>query len=253
MQKTCPVFSHFMKIDFSRFAAGGADLSFLPPALLGRIAFMHRAPIHAPLLPGHHPLGLSEERDSLLMVPEGLSPETPVPLLVVFHGAGGHASQMLHFFEHYAYEHRFLLLAPQSTLVTWDLSLAGHGPDLDRLDKALNKIASHFTIAPDRLGLAGFSDGASYALSTGTSNGDWVTHILSLSGGYMNVYRPVGKPLVFIAHSPEDEQLPIDTSGRKHAKTLTDAGYAVDYHEFSGRHAIYPEVVEEAMAFFMQK
>ena len=242
-----------MKLDFSKFAAGGADLSFLPPALLGRIGFTHRPPTHAPLPPGRHQLGLAAERDTLLLVPENLSTHTPVPLLVLFHGASGHPEQMLHFFEPYAHEHQFLLLAPHSTMVTWDLSLAGHGPDLDRFDKALNKVASHFTLAPDSLGLAGFSDGASYALSTGLSNGDWVSHIIALSGGYMNVYRPIGKPHIFIAHSPEDEQLPIDKSGRRHLLTLQEAGYAVDYHEFSGPHTIEPSVVEKSMQFFLRQ
>ncbi|RJX33236.1 MAG: esterase [Oxalobacter sp.] len=242
-----------MKIDFSKFAAGGADLSFLPPALLGRIVFRHRAPSAPPLPPGRHHLEVAAERDTLLVVPEGLYAHTPVPLLVLFHGASGHPSQMLHFFENYAHEHRFLLMTPQSTMVTWDLSLAGHGPDLDRLEKALMKVATHFTLLPEKLGLAGFSDGASYALSVALSNGDWVSHAMVLSGGYMNVYKPTGKPMVFIAHSPEDEQLPIDTSGRKHAKILKDSGYDVAYHEFSGHHAIYPAVVEKAMAFFLPK
>ena len=131
--------------------------------------------------------------------------------------------------------------------------MAGHGPDLDRLERALQKISTHFLLDKKHLGLAGFSDGASYALSTGLSNGDWVSHVIALSGGFMNVYKPLGKPAIFIAHSPEDEQLPINTTGRKHATQLENAGYEVEYLEFSGPHVIQQPVVDRAIEFFLTK
>ena len=242
-----------MKPNLSTLKLDGLDLSFLPPALLGRLAFRHSAPAANPLPRGRHWLGMSKEKDTLLFVPDGLDATRPVALLVLFHGASGSAESILPFFLDHASAHQFLLLVPQSTLVTWDLSLAGHGPDLDCLERSLSKVATHFPLDPGRLGFAGFSDGGSYALSTGLSNGDLVSHILALSAGFMNVYKPVGKPAVFIAHSPEDEQLSIKTSGRKHVSILQEAHYDVDYLEFSGPHVILPSVVEKAIAFFLTK
>jgi phospholipase/carboxylesterase len=238
-------------IDLSKLGLNGQNLSFLPPALLGRLSFRHIPPSQPALPSGHHRLGLSVERDTMLFVPDGLDLGAPIPLLVTFHGASGHAESMLSFFEDYANKHKFLLLVPQSTFVTWDLSIGGHGPDLERLNKALAEVASRFPITNEHFGLAGFSDGASYALSVGVSNGDLISHVIVLSGGFMNAYQPIGKPRLFIAHSPKDEQLPIDKSGRKHATLLINAGYEVNYLEFDGAHTIDPVVVEKAVNFFL--
>jgi len=146
-----------------------------------------------------------------------------------------------------------LLLLPQSTYVTWDLTIGGHGPDLDRLGKALERVSSHFVIDPRHFALAGFSDGGSYALSTGLTNGELISHIIVFSGGFMNVYLKTGKPSVFISHSPEDEQLNIRTSALKHYNELKKEGYNIVYEVFSGRHVIHPPVVEKAMTFFLEK
>ena len=239
-------------IDLSKLGLDGLDLSFLPPTLLGRLTFKPFGPTREALPAGRHWLGLAEERDTLLIVPEGLAPNRPVPLLVMFHGANGRADKVLPFLEPHALQHKFLLLVPQSTYVTWDLTIGGHGPDLERLNKALTEVASRFLIDPKHFGFAGFSDGASYSISTGVSNGDLLSHVIMMSGGFMNAYQPVGKPLVFIAHSPEDEQLPINTSGKKYARILKEAGYDVDYFEFNGRHVIHPHVVDKAIDFFLK-
>jgi len=234
------------KIDLSQF-----DLSLLPPSLLGRLAFDHADPVKPPLPPGCHALGLADERDTMLIVPEGLAPGKPVPLLVMFHGTNGSAERVLPFLEPHARKHGFLLLLPQSTFYTWDLSIGGNGPDLERLDRALAEVASHFALDTERIGFAGFSDGASYALSIGLTNGHLLSHVAAFSAGYMNLYQPSGMPRVFIAHSPEDEQLPLEASQRKHLHKLQAAGYDLDYVEFSGRHTLHAQVVEQGIDFFM--
>lgn len=235
-------------IDFSQL-----DLSTLPPSILGRLSFTHTAPSKPPLPPGRNLLGIAKERDTVLYVPQGLVTGAPVPLLVMFHGANGSAEKVLPFLQEHADRNKFLLLVPQSTFVTWDLSIGGNGPDIERLNAALVEVGSRYLLEHDRFGFAGFSDGGSYSLSNGVTNGDLVTHVIVFSGGFMNAYMPTGTPLIFIAHSQEDEQLPIETSGRKHAAVLREAGYDVEYVEFSGRHVIHPPVVEQAIAFFLEK
>ncbi len=229
------------------------DPSIFPPKLLGRMTFQITPPSHPPLSPGQHYLGLSDERDTLLIVPEGLETDKPVPFFVMFHGSSGSAQKVLPFVEEYAHKNKILMMLPQSTFYTWDLTIGGHGPDLDKLEKALNLVSSHFIIDPKRFALAGFSDGGSYALSTGLTNGDVVSHIIVFSGGFMNVYLKKGQPRVFITHSPEDEQLNIKTSALKHVKELKDGGYDVIFELFSGRHTIHPPIVKKAIDFFLQK
>ncbi|MDB5963283.1 MAG: esterase [Massilia sp.] len=228
------------------------------PALFGRMSLTAAelaaiAPARGPLAPGRHPLGLAAERDAVLFVPTGLDADAdaPVPLLVFFHGAGGFPEKVLPFIEQHAERAKFLVLAPQSMFVTWDIVIGGHGPDLERTQAALRLVAGHYRIDTSRLAFAGFSDGASYALSTGITNGDLASHVIAFSGGFMNIFSQQGAPKVFIAHGLIDEQLPIATSGRANAASLQAAGYDVRYVEFNGLHIISPPIVSMAVDFYL--
>jgi phospholipase/carboxylesterase len=230
-------------------------------SLMGRLSFRHATPVQPPLSPplplpalppGRNFLGIAAERDAILYVPQALDLHTPVPLLVMFHGAGGFPEKVLPFLEEHAERRKFLILAPHSMYATWDIVVGGNGPDLERLDKALAEVASHFPIDPQRLAFAGFSDGASYALSTGITNGDIASHVIAFSGGFMTIFMQEGSPQVFIAHGLVDEQLPIATSGRTNAARLSAAGYDVQYVEFNGKHVIEPAIVNMAIDFFLK-
>ncbi|SOZ39554.1 Putative esterase (fragment) (plasmid) [Cupriavidus neocaledonicus] len=115
-----------------------------------------------------------------------------------------------------------------------------------------SRVDDDYRIDPRRLAFAGFSDGASYALSLGITNGDIASHVIAFSGGFMSVFMQTGIPRVFVAHGLADEQLPIATSGRAHAARLRAAGYDVEYVEFDGTHVIHAPVVERAIDFFLQ-
>lgn len=228
------------------------DPNLMEGALLGRMAFrLPSTPTEVPLSPGRHALSCAEGREAVLVVPEGLDPVAPVPLLVMCHGAGGDANKVLPHWVRWARARRFLLLAPQSMFPTWDIVIGGHGPDLERLDAALQQVASHFRIDPAHLALAGFSDGGSYALSVGLSNGDVFSHVIALSAGFMNTFSRVGSPRVFMAHGRSDTQLPFETSARPHALKLLEQGVDLTLLPFEGDHVIVPAVVERAVGFFM--
>jgi phospholipase/carboxylesterase len=228
------------------------DMSLLGDALLGRLSFRPGAAPNKPALPaGRHAMDIADERDAVLIVPESLPTGGPVPLLVMFHGAGGSADKVLPFLNDHAQQRGFLLLLPQSQFPTWDLVIGGNGPDLERLEQALGEVASRFPVDPARLGFAGFSDGGSYALSAGVTNGDIASHVMVFSAGFMSVFKQNGSPRIFIAHGLEDEQLPIETSARPHVAKLKAAGYDVTAVEFKGPHHIAPAVVTLAMDFFL--
>lgn len=229
------------------------DPTLLGGALTGRMGFRPDAlpPTAAALPPGRHGLSFAEGREAVLVVPEGLAADAPVPLLVMFHGAGGEANRVLPHFVAHARARRFLLLAPQSMYPTWDIVVGGHGPDLERLDGALSRVATHFRIDTTRLGFAGFSDGGSYALSLGLTNGDVASHVIGLSAGFMNAFTQTGTPRVFLAHGRSDSQLPIETSAHVHARRLLEGGYDLTLQPFDGDHVIVPWVVGRAVEFFM--
>jgi phospholipase/carboxylesterase len=224
----------------------------IDPSLLGRLSFAHAEPTKSPLPPGRNRLGIAAERDAVLFVPTGLDEHAPVPLFVMFHGAGGFPEKVLPFIEEHAERGKFLILAPHSVYPTWDIVIGGSGPDLARLHQALTAVTSHYRINRDHLAFAGFSDGASYALSIGITNGDIASHVIALSGGFMSIFTQEGAPKVFIAHGLVDEQLPIETSGRANATKLKAAGYDVQYVEFNGLHAIQPVIVGLAIEFFLK-
>lgn len=220
--------------------------------LAGRLAFAPSPPTKPALAPGRHDLGLFAERDAVLVVPEGIDPTAPTPLVVLFHGGGGSAQKILPMLQAHAEANGFLLLVPQSLYPTWDIVIAGNGPDLERLDTALAEVAARFVLDPSHIAFAGHSDGGSYALSLGLTNGQFVTHIIVSSAGFMSVHEQEGAPRIFISHGIQDEQIPIGRSGRAHSALLKQAGYDVTYVEYNGPHAYQPPVVALAVNFFLE-
>ncbi len=225
----------------------------LDPFLAGRLTFTPaEQPVQKPpLVPGRNPLGLFAERDAILVVPEGIDPDVPTPLMVLFHGGGGHAEKILPMMEQHAMARGFLLLVPQSQFPTWDIVIVGNGPDRERLDLSLAEVAAHYTLDPTHICFAGHSDGGSYALSLGLTNGQFVTHIIVSSAGFMSVQHQEGAPRIFMSHGIADEQILIDRSARAHSYLLKQAGYDITYLEYNGPHAYQPPVVALAVDFFM--
>jgi phospholipase/carboxylesterase len=195
--------------------------------------------------PGLHPIGLGEGRDGLIRVPDATEGQAP-PLVVMLHGAGGHAAGTLALIE--AAAPGALLLVPESRRSTWDVIMGGYGPDVAFIDEALRRVFARHRVDPRRIVLAGFSDGASYALSLALGNGDLFTHALAFSPGFAAPPDPVGRPRLFLSHGVADDVLPIAACSRRLVPALRGAGYDVLYREFPGGHYVPEELAAEAMA-----
>ena len=149
--------------------------------------------------PGLHALGLSAGHDGLLYVPAGYRADQPAPLVLMLHGAGRGAEEGMLPFRDRADDAGLVLLAPQSRYSTWDVvHVGGYGPDVAFIDEALALVFDTVAIAPGRVAIEGFSDGATYALSLGLINGDLFTHIIAHSPGFIVSGTPHGKPKVEI-------------------------------------------------------
>jgi len=202
--------------------------------------------------PGLHPLGLSEGRDALLYVPVSYRPEHPAPFVLSLHGAGGNETSGLFPLHELADEAGFILLSPASRGRTWDVILRDFGPDIDFIDLALARVFPRCAIDPTRIAVAGFSDGASYALSIGITNGDLFPSIMAFSPGFAAPGRQHGEPRFFISHGTKDAVLPIDRTSRRVVPQLAEAGYEVQYREFDGPHTVPPGIAREAVTWFLQ-
>ncbi|HEU4699128.1 MAG TPA: PHB depolymerase family esterase [Gemmatimonadales bacterium] len=198
---------------------------------------------------GSRPLGLERVRDGLLHVPPGYDAALPAPLVVMLHGAGGDAPNVLGALAGLADRHGLLLLLPDSRGPTWDVIAGGWGPDVAFLDRALSAVFEEYAVDPARLAVAGFSDGASYALSLGLANGDLFTHVVAFSPGFAAPPSRHGAPRVFVSHGTADRVLPIDRCSRRLVPRLEADGYDVTYREFPGGHAIPPAVAAAAVGW----
>jgi len=217
-----------------------------PPDRSGRLR-ARPGPASDTLAPGLGVLGLQAGRDGLVFVPEGHTPGEPVPLVVLFHGAGGSGRGILQRFQPLLPELALAVLAPDSRGSTWDVRQGGFGDDVAFIDRALERFFTKVTVDPARIIAAGFSDGASYALSLGLTNGDLFTRIVAFSPGFMAPGKRVGRPPIFVSHGTGDDILPIDVTSRRLVPQLRRLGYAVDYREFDGGHTVKPELALEAL------
>jgi len=199
--------------------------------------------------PGEQPLSLGGDRDGLLYVPAGYSASKPAPLVLMLHGATGSARGALRPFRELADGAGLVLLAPDSRGMTWDAIRGDYGPDIAFIDRALAWVFQRVAIDPTRLTIEGFSDGATYALGVGLTNGDLFQRVIAFSPGFILPIDPHARPLVFISHGTRDQILPIDQCSRRIVPQLTRARYDVAYKEFDGPHAVPPDIAKDAITW----
>lgn len=198
-------------------------------------------------------LGLGTSRDGFLYVPPSYSPGKPAPLIVLLHGAGRDSSEWAAAPLDDVFGSRgIVVLGPDSRGTTWETSYSLYfGFDAEFIDKALKNTFSCCAIDPARICLGGFSDGASYALSLGVTNGDLFSALMAFSPGYMAPGERVGRPRIFESHGTADTVLPIDQTSRKLVPNLRHDGYDVTYVEFNGNHVVPLDVANQAAAWFI--
>lgn len=195
--------------------------------------------------PGLHPLGIGTGlRDGLMFVPSTYTPSEPLPLMVLLHGAGGNAQNWFGSYQARAEAARFILLAPDSRAPTWDLVYDAFSVDVAFMDQALTYVFDRCSVASGHIALAGFSDGASYALSLGLANGDLFDHIVAYSPGFFTDSTRRGKPKIYVTHGVNDTILPIDLTSRELVPRFRNEGYDVEFIEFQGNHEV-PQAISD--------
>jgi predicted esterase len=206
-------------------------------ATQGRLTARPPQTVESPGEPGLRRLGRAQ-----LYVPPGDGAKT---LVVALHGAGGAPDEAVALLRPYADHAGLILLAPKSRGRTWDIGQGGFGPDVAAIDALLEDVFSDYPV--DDVAVAGFSDGASYALSLGLTNGDLFRSVIGFSPGFIAFGQQNGTPRLFISHGTNDSILPIGRTSRRGVPRLRAAGYLVKYREFEGDHEVPPAVAREAV------
>ena len=201
---------------------------------------------------GLRPLELGGGSDGYLYVPAGYGARRPAPLVLLLHGAGEDARDGLALLRQQADGAGLILVALSSQGPTWDLIMGRgrYGRDVAAIDEALEQAFSSYAVDPDRVAVGGYSDGASYALSLGISNGDLFGYVLAFSPGFMAPTGRVGSPRFFVSHGTRDGWLPIGRTSRRLVPELEGLGYEVRYREFDGPHVVSPAIAQEAVGWF---
>src|SRR4051794_9546116 len=203
----------------------------------------------ADVAPGTFELG----GGALLRVPAAAATAAPLPLVILFPGAGSSARAALGLLAGLADDAGLVLLAPQSSASTWDVIRGGFGPDVDRLDAQLAEVFATCRIDAARIALGGFSDGASYAVSLGLGNGDLVTDVIAFSPGFAAPAARRGRPRLFVTHGTADAVLPIDRCSRVVVPRLRREGYDVVYIEFEGGHEVPAAVARRSVEWLLDR
>ena len=207
-------------------------------------------PVAVPAAAGTHHLGIESQGDSVLCVPSLPEPGRPVPLLVSLHGAGGLPEGSLSVLQPVADRYGILILVPASRGSTWDGIRNSYGPDVNVINRSLHRTFEIVAVDPGRIGIAGFSDGASYALGLGLANGDLFDHVIAFSPGFIPPAARVGNPRILVSHGVADPVLPVERTSRRIVPTLEHNGYDVTYLEFDGAHIIPLDIALRAADWF---
>ena len=192
-------------------------------------------------------------QDSLLYVPTTYNPLAPAPLLLMLAAEGRSAASGLNLFQPYADAAGLIILGIEPAGPTWDWLLGSeqYGPDVVFISNALAATFNECNVNPARVSIGGFSDGASYALTVGRTNGTLFSKVMAFSPTAVLPDEAAGKPSVFLSKGSNDPTTIFTFQGTMYSDALRAGGYAVESVVFDGGHELPPDVVQQAAAWLL--
>ena len=144
-------------------------------------------------------------------------------LIVALHGAGGTPSGAIEAFSGAWDEPGLVLIAPASKGQTWSILRSEQDLDLESVNLALAEAYERCTIDRRRIAVGGFSDGATYALTLGVSNGDLFPAVIAFSPGRDRRRRAAGRPAL-LRLARHARQRPSDRAGGRRRRPQAPPG-----------------------------
>ncbi len=125
------------------------------------------------------------------------------------------------------------------------------GADARRIDAALAALFARVPVDPARIGVLGFSHGASYALALGAANPRLFSAIVALSPGILVLPEaPAGGQHVYLSHGTTDPAQPYSRTRNSFLPRLLALGFRVTFRPFAGGHVLPEATAEEAVRLF---
>lgn len=168
-------------------------------------------------------------REYILYIPDSYDETSSVPLLLMFHGFSGSASEFINGsvdgdsdMRLLAESDTFILVYPQGSCLDgashWNPCPIGEDnksttDDLGFIESMINEISSQHNIDMERVYAAGYSNGGmmSYGLANYKSN--LIAAVASVSGAMLDCYGPTSHPMPIIhLHGTSDDVLPYNGS-----------------------------------------
>jgi len=188
----------------------------------------------------------------LVFPPAGLDPKKPAPLVVALHGSGGTAESFAPVFRDAASRLGAVLAVPEG------LNPSGRGFDWGVVEqgthlvlRAIEKAKERYAIDPERVVLAGFSNGASQAFLLALQRPELFRGVVPIAGFYEERVAPVPSgaprlPRFAILNGALDEAADNNRAG---ARALEARGGAVRLRLYPGvGHALPPDREKELVA-----
>jgi phospholipase/carboxylesterase len=242
--------------------AAGCATSSAPESTGGRLS----ARATAPASPGNRSGVFRFEAwpRPLAFIPPEVDAMRPSPFVLLLHGGGSDAEWTLNRMASAARKKGVVLLAPQAEGYTWDAvrearenrrgnAPARFGDDTARVDASLKLLFDEIAVDPAHSAIAGFSDGASYALSLGPRNGEVFSHIMAFSPGGVAPFDDPARAKVFISHGRQDPMLPFANTAEGIVPGFRSRGFDVVFETFNGVHAFRDEEIGKAFDWFLAR
>lgn len=228
-------------------------------ALQGELAARPPAtPPSDPVNPGLRRLGDL----GVVYVPPGLPLDTPAPLILALHGAGQGGAAMAGMLTGLADALGIVILAPDSGGRTWDWLnptrqqsgsrvKPGSGPDVGRIDRALERTFALLPVDVKRVALLGFSDGATFGLDLGIRNPELFARLFMVAPSTIpKIVRGPGAE-IYITHGRADQVLLEKATADYTVPALRRRGFTVTYEPFDGGHSVPLPLLRKALAAWL--